>query len=151
LELQYPWFLYAELQDGVSQTFHLTDAAWGNEAAMSYFLTTVQSGIIPPEPDFREALATARSTSAWNERNRARLRRMYLPAWEMGDIQEESHQLDRLLARKLRARLDPEDRVLLDELATGATYAEVAAKRGVSPGSLRTRVSRLKARLVQWD
>jgi DNA-directed RNA polymerase specialized sigma24 family protein len=49
----------------------------------------------------------------------------------------------------MQAVVKPVDWEVLLDVADGFTYAELAAARGISNGSIRTRVSRLRSRLLQ--
>ena len=146
----YPWSLYAELQSGDLQVTHLTDATWGNEAGMNHFLSVLESGSTPADvSDFRRSLQTAMATGAWNERNRARLRRKYLQVSESENRREERQILARLRLQEVQAVLKPVDWEVLLDVANGFSYDELAASRGISSGGIRTRVSRLRSRLLQ--
>jgi DNA-directed RNA polymerase specialized sigma24 family protein len=117
---------------------------------MNHFLSVLESGSTPADvSDFRRSLQTAVATGAWNERNRARLRRKYLEVSGIEDRREERQVLAQIRLGEMQAVVKPVDWEVLLDVADGFTYAELAAARGISNGSIRTRVSRLRSRLLQ--
>ena len=80
------------------------------------------------------------------ERNRARLRRVYLQQ----DPEQHAEQfiLARLLLTEIYNSVSTDEWELVNAVANGISYREIAASRGITTGSLRTRLSRLRARLA---
>ena len=87
------------------------------------------------------------ATGSWVERNHARLRRKYLRP------EQETHAERRMLARlrlaEIRGRVSAAEWGLLIAVAAGRACHEIAAASAVTVGSVRTQLSRLRARLRQ--
>lgn len=139
--LPFPWCIYAEHQSKAAQCGRVTDRSWGFENGLNKFLSAVESGSIPNQEEFHSGVNRAVSTGSWVERNHARLRRIYLRP-------QNHHAEHRVLARvrlsEIRSSVSATDWALLMAVAAGAAYDEMT---GATPGSARTRVTRLRARL----
>lgn len=130
------WDAYARVQNALDRRSTVDDYAWGLEAAANGLLDG------PPPDDIER---TVRSGGR-KERYRARLRRTFLRyAVAKTDPEREFFARERL--RVIRALVRRKDWALLLGIAEGLGYAELAARWGVAPGTLRTRVSRLRASL----
>lgn len=141
-ELSFPWCIYAKHQSKAAASGRIDDRSWGSENGLNNFLDAVESGGIPENnKEFQLGVDRAVATGSWVERNHARLRHKYI-------LPENAHAERQLLARvhlaEIRAGVSPEEWNLLLAVAEGVAYQEMA---GVTPGSARTRVARLRARL----
>lgn len=141
-DLPFPWCIYAEHQSKAVACGRLTDRSWGLENGLNHFLTAVESGSVPQNQDeFQRGVERAVATGSWVERNHARLRRKYIRP-------EHNHAERRVLARillaEIRTSMSAAEWSLLLAVAAGVAYNEIA---GMTPGSARTRVARLRARL----
>jgi len=141
-DFQFPWCIYAEQQAKAARCGRLNDRSWGIENGLTNFLTAVESGGIPKnQAEFERGVERAVETGSWVERNHARLRHKYLrPQPE----RTEERMLYRLRLAELRESVNPAEWTLLMAVAAGIAYHEMT---GVTAGSARTRVARLRARL----
>ena len=80
------------------------------------------------------------------ERNRARLRRICLQ--QSPEQHPEQFILAKLRLREIYNSVTADEWELVNAVANGISYREIAASLGVTTGSLRTRLSRLRARLA---
>jgi hypothetical protein len=145
-ELPFPWSIYAEHQSKAARCGRISDKSWGIENGLTNFLTAVDSSSIPANPDeFRRSVDRAVATGSWVERNRARLRRKYLRQ------DPEPHAEPQMLARarlaEIRSNVSAAEWELLIAQAAGLAAHEIAAAPGATPGSIRTRIARLRVRL----
>jgi DNA-binding NarL/FixJ family response regulator len=148
--LPYPWSVYAALQCKAGTFRRADDAAWGTDDGLAHILTAIETGTIPANPnDLRRDLKTVVATGAWNNRNRARLRVKY--SKDLGDEAAVDPQLT-IIARErlcqLQGQLTEVDWLILRSISEGFSYAEIAASTTLSVASLRTRISRLRMRLL---
>ena len=146
-DLPFPWCVYAEHQSKAARCGRITDRSWGIENGLTNFLTAVESDGIPAnQAEFQRGVDRSVATGSWVERNHARLRRTYLRP-------EQEHAERRMLARirlaEIRGNVSAADGGLLIALAAGVAAHEMAAAAGVTAGSVRIRVARLRARLRQ--
>ena len=141
-DFQFPWCIYAEEQSKVARCGRINDRSWGIENGLSSFLAAVESGDIPKnQVEFERGVARAVETGSWVERNHARLRHKYLrPEPE----HTEERLLDLICLGELRDSVDATEWTLLMAVAAGIAYHEM---KGMTAGSARTRVARLRARL----
>lgn len=145
-ELPFPWSIYAEHQSKAARSGRISDKSWGIENGLTNFLTAVESSSDPANPDeFRGSVDRAVATGSWVERNRARLRRKYLrPDPEPN---AERRMLARARLAEIRGSVSTAEWELLIAQAAGLAAHEIAAAPGVTAGSVRTRIARLRARL----
>ena len=143
-ELPFPWCIYAEHQSKAAASGRVDHRSWGSENGLNTFLRAVESGSIPENnKEFQLSVDRAVATGCWVERNHARLRLKYI---RPQDAHPERQLLARLHLAEIRAGVSPEEWNLLLAVAVGIAYQEMA---GATPGSARTRVARLRARLRQ--
>ncbi len=124
----------------------LNDTAWGTDDALSWILTAIEAGTIPSEAEeLNLEVETVIETGAWNNRNRARLRLKYHTDLT-NDIARDTELpfMARLRLQQISADATARDQLILRNLAVGHDYAEIAAMTGLTVGSLRTRVSRIR-------
>lgn len=141
-DLPFPWCIYAEHQSKAAACGRVTDRSWGIENGLNNFLTAVESGSIPQnQEEFQSGVERAVSTGSWVERNHSRLRRKYIRP-------EHSHAEPCVLARvrlgEIRGSVSAAEWRLLLAVAAGAAYREIV---GMTAGSARIKVARLRARL----
>ena len=144
--LQYPWSFYATLQDAARRNATLNDSSWGIERGLNSLVSRIETGDVPPDPDtLKQHIDSATNAGSWNERDRARLRRLHLSGDENTSAAAAfiSVQLN-----EVQSLTSLEEWDLLSSLSSGLTYNELAELRKVSSGSLRTRVIRLRNRLA---
>jgi hypothetical protein len=137
MNLPPPWEAYLRLQTELAVTNQLNGRNWGLEAALDAILTD------PPLPT---ELPTTIATAERRERHRARLRRTYpsslSPAVDQTAAIEARAELD-----QIRRLLLPSDWQLITNVAMGKDYRAMAKDLGATPGSLRVRVTRIRADL----
>ncbi len=125
----------------LSRRPHLDDRAWGYEAGLDLILASNPTGKHPSQDEIDRAVASG----ARLERYRTRLRGLHLRDEEVAN---HSNGMEVFEAQKalqhIQASLASPDWDLLWELAVGHEYAEIAQQRGVTAGSLRARVLRLR-------
>lgn len=139
--LPHPWGEFEQLQDQSSQRSQIDNQYWGLDAALDALLDRLPgtSGLV--QADVQRVI----STTARRERHRARLRAIHLVSSDPGDGQAAFRAMEaRDAIDLLRKQVANEDWVLLHAVAQGESYGVLATRRGVSPGSLRVRVSRLR-------
>jgi hypothetical protein len=142
----YPWSLYESIQSQTERFTRIADVAWGLERGLNFFLAILNANKVPDtEAEFQRRIETVVASGAWNERNRARLRRKYLyPELKFG-MEPGLIALNQVDA--IRNELSPSDWGLLTAVAAGVPYDELAASAGLSVGTIRTRICRLRSRL----
>ena len=142
-----PWSVYLENQSKAGRCYRITNQSWGIEKGLNKFLTDAQSSSAITTPqEFQSRTDRAINTGTCVERNRARLRRVYLQQ----DPEQHAEQfiLARLLLTEIYNSVSTDEWELVNAVANGISYREIAASRGITTGSLRTRLSRLRARLA---
>ncbi len=146
-ELPHPWGAYAHLQEP-SRRPRLDHRAWGYEAGLDLILASNPTAKNPSQEDIDRAVASG----ARLERYRARLRGLYLQDEEVGNPSTgmEAFEAQEAL-QHIQDSLASSDWTLLWKLAVGHEYAEIAQQRGVTAGSLRARVLRLRRSLANPD
>jgi hypothetical protein len=145
-ELPFPWSTYAEHQSKAARCGRINAKSWGIENGLTNFLTAVESSSVPANPDeFRRSVDRAVATGSWVERNRARLRRKYLR--QDPEPNAERQMLARAHLAEIRVSVSAAEWALLIAQAAGLAAHEIAAARGTTAGSVRTRIARLRARL----
>jgi hypothetical protein len=145
-ELPFPWSVYAEHQSKAARSGRIGDKSWGIENGLTNFITALESGSDPASPDdFRGSVDRAVATGSWVERNRAQLRLKYLQPDPQPNAERQA--LARACLAEIRGSVTAAEWGLLIAVAAGLAAHEVAAARGVTAGSVRTRVARLRARL----
>ncbi len=147
-DLPFPWCIYAEHQSTAARCGRITDRSWGIENGLTNFLTAVESSSVPANPEeFRRSVDRAVATGSWVERNHARLRRKYLR--QDPDPHAERRMLARARLAEIRGSVSTAEWGLLIAVAAGVAAHEMAAASGVTAGSVRLRIARLRARLRQ--
>lgn len=145
-DLPFPWCIYAEHQSKAARCGRITDRSWGIENGLTNFLNAVESSAVPANQDeFRRSVDRAVATGSWVERNHARLRRKYLR--QDPDPHAERRMLVRARLAEIRGSVSAAEWGLLIGLAAGIAAHEMAAASGVTAGSVRIRIARLRARL----
>lgn len=144
-DLPFPWSLYQEKQLEAARCSRITDRSWGIDSGLTKLLTTIESGRVPSDrEDLRVRVDRTIATGSWNERNRARLRRKYLSPNPAPNA--ERRMVTRLILYEIQNAVSAPDWTLLLGIAAGLSHSELAT-HGLSDGSVRTRVSRLRMRL----
>jgi hypothetical protein len=147
-ELPFPWCIYAEYQSKAARCGQITDRSWGIENGLTNFVTAVESNSVPPNPDeFRSRVDRAVATGSWVERNHARLGRRYL--LQDPDPHAERRMLARARLAEIRGSVSAAEWGLLIAVGAGLATHEMAVAAGVTAGSIRVRIARLRARLRQ--
>ena len=145
-DLPFPWCIYAEHQSKAARCGRITDRSWGIENGLTNFLNAVESSTVPVnQDDFRRSVDRAVATGSWVERNHARLRRKYLR--QDPDPHAERRMLARARLAEIRGSVSAAGWGLLIALAAGIAAHEMAAASGVTAGSIRIKIARLRARL----
>ena len=144
--LLFPWCIYEENQSKAARWVLITDRSWGIENGLNNFLTAVESSNVNINPqEFKDSIDRVMATGSRVARNRAELRYKYLRQ------DPERHAERRMLARarlaEIRSAVSAAEWALLLAVAAGITCHEIAASRGLTAGGVRTRLSRLRARL----
>jgi hypothetical protein len=143
-ELPHQWDEYVRLQGQLGNRRHVDGSSWGLEAELDNLLKSI--GSEKHIPSAEELDRTARSESR-KERHRATLRRVYLtPIDPTSDTQgrlDARHEL-----KAVQDQVAAKDWELLHAIGVGRDYEELAEARGVTVGSLRVRVLRLRRGLT---
>jgi hypothetical protein len=137
------WGQYYRLQTKLLHKTHVDDYAWGLEAGLSHLLTANGS------PALEDAAERAVASRARRERNRLHLLRAHADDRDGShrDVSEASVDAKRHL-RAIRARVGRENWRLLQAVADGYEYSELALLFGAAPGALRARVLRVRRRVA---
>ncbi len=143
-DLPFPWCIYAEQQSKAAQCGRVTDRSWGIENGLTNFVKAVESGSVPQnQEEFQRSVGRAVATGSWVERNHTRLRRLYLrPQQEYA----EHRVLACVRLTEIRNSVSAAEWGLLLAVAAGVAYHEMT---GLTAGSARTKIARLRARLRQ--
>lgn len=143
-DLPFPWCIYAKQQSKAAQCGRITDRSWGIENGLTKFLKAVESGSVPQnQAEFQRSMDRAVATGSWVERNHSRLRMKYLrPQQEFA----ERRVLARVHLAEIRNSMSAAEWGLLLAVAAGVAYHKM---KGMTAGSARTKVARLRARLRQ--
>jgi DNA-directed RNA polymerase specialized sigma24 family protein len=142
-DFPHPWDAYARLQAALSRAHRLSEKTWGTEAALDAILFSLQDNHPVTSDDVTRAAASERR----RERHRARLRLVHLASVEVGADPDDAFAAREIL-RIARSKVSGRDWPVLCQLAQGYSYAEVAARTGDTPGSLRVRVRRCRQQLA---
>jgi hypothetical protein len=149
-DLKYPWSAYATLQAKAARSYRVDDAASGADGGLAYILTALEAGTVPANPEeLHRHTQMAVATGAWKHRNHARLRFKY-PS-DLGNEAGPDPELSLMAHERLlqiQGNLAALDWSILNAVANGYDYMEIAAITGLTAGSLRTRVSRLRSSLL---
>lgn len=159
-ELPFPWNIYEENQKKLMRSCRITDRTWSIENGLTKLLTAVESGSISTNQDeAKSSIDRAIASGFWTERNRARLRRKYLsPVPELdpepqrhpsvfSPSESESRMLAHVRLCEIRRRVSSDEWRLIIGAASGYNCNELAEASGGTTGSVRTKLSRLRARL----
>ena len=130
-----PWAEYQRIQEALLRRDHLDDIAWGLEAALDRSLRSAS----------REDVCRAASNASRKERYRARLRRLHLHDEPVRSVEQMAIAREQL--QQIRMSVSLADLDLLEAVACGARYAEIAVESNTNSGALRVRVLRLRQRL----
>ncbi len=134
-------------QSKAARCGRLTDGFWGIENGLNNFLIALEPSVTIDPQEFQNSIDRAIATGSRLERNRARLRREFLS--QDPECLEEQRMLARISLAEIRSAVSAAEWALLNAVAAGTTYHEIAASQGVSAGGVRTRVSRLRMRLAK--
>jgi len=145
--LEYPWSTYLELQSKLMHSHTVSGVTNAMEDGLNHILQTIEATAVPSKSaELQSQVDTRMSTSAWNERNHARLRRKFA-----GDIARSDKAESGIFAfvriRDIADFLGAAASKLLKAIADGWTYDQISRAEGGAGGQLRTRVSRLRSRL----
>lgn len=146
-DVPYPWGLYQELQSRLDSCGRVTGAVWGMEYGLDRLLATAEGGDVPAA-DLQQEITKAVASAHWTERNRARLRRKYYAPADGIQPSIEAQVLAQIKLREIQDGVAAADWKVLLAVAFGFTYEQIAAgPRTTTVSAVRTRVSRLRARL----
>jgi hypothetical protein len=141
-ELPPHWDAFLRLQTELSKSSSVDNRSCGLERGLNFILAKSTETTSPTEEDIARALRSERR----RERYRADLRRRYLsskePTFDPIPIIEMRSDL-----KVIRSRIPDSDWVLLNLIATGADYHELAGL-SASRGALRIRIFRLRRRML---
>lgn len=142
-KLPQKWATYATLQADLLTSRRVSERSWGTEAALNELLCNHEK-IDLLNSDSAERIAASRRR---RERRRERLRLVY-----MSRLGEAVHPEDALDARHrlnaIRLKTSPSDWSLLFQLGLGESYESISVTTRTTPGSLRTKVRRLRVILA---
>lgn len=141
------WLRYAELQQRSRNVERLSDYSWGLESGLNSLLKSVETGAIPSEPaDLDAALTRAIASGARLCRSHSLALRTWLPPPESSSINTAAEA--RIELTEIENSLSSADRDLLIDAALGYSDREIAALCESTPGAVRVRLSRLRAKLA---
>lgn len=142
--LPHPYDAYWRLQQQSRKRTQIDDEYWGTDAALEALLAL---------PSFADAetvnVERVAQSAARKERHRTTLRAIHLASEDPGDSDAGYRAIEACQVLRLVAQEVPnDDWTLLQSVAEGASYTALANRRGVSAGSLRVRVSRIRRAVV---
>ncbi|HEV8573562.1 MAG TPA: hypothetical protein VGR43_02535 [Dehalococcoidia bacterium] len=140
-DLPHPYRAYLRLQERSSKKTYLDDEYWGLDAALDALLENPETS--------EDGAERAISSAARKERHREMLRVVYLlPLEEAHDDHAQYQAIEaRDMLNTLRQQVAEYDWKILEAVASGDSYRELAAELGDMPGALRTRVTRIRKAL----
>lgn len=143
-DLPHPWGVYARLQQQSSHKSKVDHQYWGMDAALAAVLESVSAMEAMTQTEVERAIAT----SARRDRHRAQIRAVHLHKEDEIDYGAGLRAIEASqLLKRVAESVPDEDWTLLRDVAVGHEYADIAAERNVSAGSLRVRVKRLRGSL----
>jgi DNA-directed RNA polymerase specialized sigma24 family protein len=145
--LPYPWCVYARLQ-AIHRSRSVVDSpAWGLEDSLNHVIGAVANRTVPVTPkDLDRDILRVAATGARRERSRAAQRARYLRPSRATAHPEFLLEARAELSR-IRGVLGEGDRRLLWAVGSGHDYDQIASATGATAGAVRTRISRIRARL----
>jgi hypothetical protein len=144
--LPHAWAAYAQFQSKLSRLHRLNDYSWGLEGALNVIFEPDFSPHLTGAEEFRRAVANA-SRKKRNHQSR------FVAHEEVGDAPDPNDMVAQILAadalRVIEDQINnPSDLNLIDGIAIGHDYAELAPLLGQGPVSLRSRAMRLRRRFA---
>jgi hypothetical protein len=143
-ELPHPYGAYERLQNHSRNKTRLDHEYWGTDAALEALLNEPPGGSVMQPADVERVV----STTARRERYRASLRATHAATEEPADEALLRASEARQIVEIIQGRVANDDWMLLQAVAEGEKYAVLAERRGVTPGSLRVKVYRLREELA---
>jgi hypothetical protein len=143
-----PWSIYARLQNESRRHDRVSDASWGIERGLNLILSRIAVEGLAYDPKLLSAeVEKAINSGSWSERHHARLRCTHSHVFPKltANNAHESVQIG-----EIGGQLDEDDWQLILAIGEGKTYHQMECETGVSRGALRTRISRIRARLLPF-
>lgn len=141
-DLPHPWRAYACLQSELSDRSKLDAYTWGVEAGLDRYVLADHDDAPPPIE-----IARARAAATRRERSRARWRALGLAPTLIKAYEPEPGLVARSELGAVQSRTTAEEWGLLNRVARGDEYADMARIDGASAAALRVTVTRTRARL----
>ncbi len=143
--LPHPWDEYSPLQTELDERTRVDSETWGLEEALNNLIDPAARKRAPSP----QVVKRVRNAASRRERYRAHLR--VLRVVQIAGPADPEVEYQAIEVREtldfLQAQVKPDDWTLLQEIAGGCSYAELAKMRGGTEGSLRVRMSRLRTML----
>jgi hypothetical protein len=144
--LPYAWATYAQFQSRLSRLHRLNDHSWGLEGALNIIFEPDFSPDLTSAEEFRRAAASA-SRKKRNHRSR------FLADDEITDAPDPNDMVAQIVAKEALHTIEdqitnPSDLRLLEGIALGHDYAQLAPLLGQGPISLRSRTMRLRRKFA---
>jgi len=138
------WSSYLAVQAKLLKSDKADDVSWGREAALNRILSSDPR--CDPSVSHGDIDRWVQSESR-RERHRAKLRRIHMTHSEDVHSASEGAPQARLKLRAVKRLATAEEWMLLRARSDGWDYAEIAARTGMTTGTLRVRILRLRQRL----
>lgn len=141
-ELTHPWGEYARLQAISAKSPKTDSAGWGLEAEMNLFLDN-------PEAYTAAQGQRCQASAARLERSRDVSRRVHSVEFKTDAVDAVAQMEAREALDLIQKRVKPLQWKLLTGVAHGYEPGDIAKTRGISPGAVRTQLSRLRHDLAE--
>ena len=145
-DLPYPYSYFHSLQDRCRRAATARDYGWGLECALDYLVDAIATGGVPPEASELEIILKRKIGSGGRRQRSRQAALSQLPPTEEGAPDGAARA--RLEVRRIARLVSETDGAILADTAQGFTDGEIAERRGGTPGSVRTRLSRLRLKLA---
>lgn len=137
------WEIYARLQQGMQRSSQINARAAGFETGLNQILSIIESGAIPHLAELEVQVRRTVSSAERLWRSRGRQLSIYGQAPEPGVSTDANLMLD-----GVRKKVGVASLRLLADAAAGFTDGELAQRHGSTPGAIRTKLSRVRAKLA---
>lgn len=140
------WQVFERLQHSIDGRI-ANAIAHASEEALSDLLDDFRSGTIPPEERIEYRFQSLRRNRIRKHRNRARL--TFGMRSSENDVSPTTRVDDGDEIQFARSQMAAADWAVIERVACGDSCNQIAKENRLSPGQLRTRLSRLRSRLSQ--
>lgn len=143
-----PWSTVLRLQELVASSSTVNHTSNAREETLDALIDDIASGRPFPDTEAVERrCATLVANRANKYRNRSKIIKRYAHITDTPTSSNYDELLDREFLERVQTELSPQELRAVRGLSDGFTYQELAQQMKTTPGSLKTRVSRLRKRM----